>query len=142
MIFWFHTDTYVKSESENSYRKRKRSPDESHTQTQTHGNLIYFGDHRCLSQSEEIKYMWTCSNNDTTWVSHGFVITTCSHIFNLFWSRKASVITKIYQVSMCLCLCVTFIWRSLNFLVRVFSFFSYVLCYQYFGSFLSTWPLM
>ena len=31
-------------------RKMKRSLDES-----THGNLIHFGDHRCLSQSEESK---------------------------------------------------------------------------------------
>ena len=42
---------------ENSYWKMKRSPEERHTQT--HKNLFeYFDDHRCLSQSEESKFMW------------------------------------------------------------------------------------
>ena len=40
---------------------------------------------------------------------------------------------------MCLCLCVSFTRRSLHFLVRVFSFFCYLLCYPYFGTLLSTW---
>ena len=38
-------------ERKNSYRKMKRSPEERHTQTY----LIYFDDHKCLSQSEESK---------------------------------------------------------------------------------------
>ena len=49
----------------------KISLDESHTQTQTHGNLIYFGDHRCLSRSEESKCMWTHGNGGTMWVMWG-----------------------------------------------------------------------
>jgi hypothetical protein len=32
-----------------------------YTRTQTPGNLKYFGDHRCLSPSEESKCMWTSS---------------------------------------------------------------------------------
>ena len=36
------------------------------------------------------------------------------------------MISEIYQVSVCLC--VPFIWRSLHFSVRVFPFFSYLLC--------------
>ena len=88
-----------------------RSLDESHTHT--HGNLIYFSNHRCLSWSEESECMWTWGNDDTTWeffnlkstfqkLSHGTVITARSHTFTLLWSRKASVITKIYNVFMCL----------------------------------------
>ena len=57
-------------------------------------NLIYFSDHRRLSQSEENKCMWTRSNDGTMWV--------CSHTFTLFWSWKASVITEMCQVSVCL----------------------------------------
>jgi hypothetical protein len=34
-------------------------------------------------------------------------------------------------------LCVPFLWKSLQFLVRVFPFLSHILCYLYFGSFLS-----
>jgi hypothetical protein len=69
----------------------------------------------------------------------GTIITACSHTFTVFWLRKASVIAKIYQVSVCLGLCITFIWRSLHFLVRVFPFFSYLLSFLYFGTFLSMW---
>ena len=46
--------------------KIKRSPDESHTQIQTNGNLYIFGNHRCLSWSES-KYMWTCDNDSAMW---------------------------------------------------------------------------
>ena len=41
----------------------KRSLDESHTQT--HGNLIYVGNQRCLSRSEESKCKCTRSNDST-----------------------------------------------------------------------------
>ena len=41
----------------------KRSSDESHISTQTHGNLIYFGDHRCLFSSEESTSMWAHGND-------------------------------------------------------------------------------
>ena len=89
------------------------------TQTQTQGNLIYFSNHRCLSWSEESKYMWTCGNDG---------VCTCSYTFTFFWSRKASVIAKIYQVSVCLS--VSFIRRSLHFLVRIFHSFPifFVIC--------------
>jgi hypothetical protein len=50
--------------------------------TQTHRNLIYF----------------SVITDD----SRGAIITTCSHTFTLFWSRKAFVIAEIYQVSVCL----------------------------------------
>ena len=46
-------------------RKRENSPinDEisgwKYTWTQTHRNLIYFGNHKCLSRSEESKCLWT-----------------------------------------------------------------------------------
>ena len=41
----------------------------------------------------------------------------------LFWSRKASVITEISQVFMCLC---TFIWRSCHFSGEFSLFFVYL----------------
>ena len=76
-----------------------------------HTNLIYFGDHRCLSRSEESKCMWIHGNDSAMWV---------------FW--------KVYQVSVCLCVLST--WDLFNF-QRVFPFFSYLLCYPYFVTFLS-----
>ena len=57
---------------------------------------------------------------------------------SVFWSRKASVITEIYQVSMCLCVLSS---RDLFIFCWVFPFLIYLLCYQYFGTFLSTWSL-
>ena len=51
------------------YRKRKGKPLPKKeeipgwkTHAQTHENLIHFGDHRCLSWSEESKFMWTCGS--------------------------------------------------------------------------------
>ena len=63
-------------ERENSYWKIKRSFKER--DTQTHGNLRYFDDHRCLSWSEEGKCMWTYD-------------TMCSHTFTLLWSRNVKM---------------------------------------------------
>ena len=51
----------------------------------------------------------------------GAVFTMCSHTFTLFWSRKTSVIVEKFQLSF-LCLCVSFIQRSLNFFGKNFLF--------------------
>ena len=61
----------------------------------------------------------------------------CGHIHLLSsdQERETSVIVEISQLS----LCVPFLRKSLHFSVRVFPFFSYFLCYSYFGTFLSTW---
>ena len=79
------------------------------THTNTHGNLIYFDDHRCLSRSEESKCMW----------SHGNVVAMslpCFHIHLLssdweryLWSSK--------YINSFLCLCLSFTRSSLNFLL-------------------------
>jgi hypothetical protein len=92
-------------EREKSYRKMKRFPGERHIQTWFISAITH-------------DFMWTSGN--------GAAIITCSHTFTFFWSKKSSVFAKIYQVSMYLYLCVTFIWRSLHFLVRVFH--SCVIC--------------
>ena len=42
-----------------THQKRDEISRWKYTQTQTHGNLRYFSDHRCLSLSEESKCMWT-----------------------------------------------------------------------------------
>ena len=42
----------------------------------------------------------------------------------------------IIQVSMCLCLYMTFIWRSLHFSVRVFPFLSHLLSYDNYITFI------
>ena len=52
------------------------------------------------------------------------IFTVCSHTFTLFWSRKASVITKIFPVSVCLCVLSS---GDLLFFQWVFPFFSYLL---------------
>ena len=49
-------------EKENSPKNEEISG-RKYTRTPTHGNLKYLGDHRCLSQSEECKCMWTCSKD-------------------------------------------------------------------------------
>ena len=41
-----------------------------------------------------------------------------------------------------MCLCVPFVRRSPRFSVRVSPILSYILCYPYFGTFLSTWSLI
>ena len=64
----------TRKERVNYHIKMKRSPDDS-----SHKNLIYFGNHRCLSRSEESKYVY------------------CLLI------EKQSVIAEIYQVFVCLC---------------------------------------
>ena len=58
---------------ENLPKKMKRSLKERHTETY----LIYFEDHRCLSQSEENKYMWKHGNDGAKW--HKKCITLTHH---------------------------------------------------------------
>ena len=52
--------------------------------------------------------------------------------------RKKVVTIKIFQFSSH----VPILRWSLQFLVRVFSFLSLILCYSYFGTFLSTWSFL
>ena len=94
-------------ERKTSYRKMKRSMEERHTQI--HRNL--FDIFRRSQMSVPI-------------------FTMCSNTFTLFWLGKTSVIIKIYQIS--LCVCVPFLHISLHFLVRAFPSFSHFLCYPYF----------
>jgi hypothetical protein len=70
--------------------------------------------------------------------SHVTIFTACSNTFLLFWSRKASVIAEIFQVSMSLCL---YILSPGNLFIFwwVFPFLSYLLSYLYYRTFLSTW---
>ena len=70
----------------------KRSPSERRTKKQTHRNLIYFGDHRCLSRSEEIKCMWTCDYDGATWESLVLLRQTFSVLFGL--NRKLQVLSS------------------------------------------------
>ena len=89
----------MEKEKENSYWKMKRSPEERHTQTYS----IYFDNHRCLSQSEESKYMLTHNKEGATWeflkkLTHDAIFIVCLHTFTLFWLRKTSVIIEIYQI--------------------------------------------
>ena len=107
-------ETVLKKEDKTLHNKqeKKGSPNVSHTQTE--GNLIYFGDYRCLSRSEESKCMCLL-------IEKG--ICDCQNISS-------------FLVFVFLC---TFIRTSLHFSVRVFLFFSNLLCFLYFGTFLSTW---
>ena len=95
---------------------------------QTHHH--YFLDHRGLSWSEESKCMWTCCKDWRQSLPR-------VHIYLLSSDRERHLWSPIYFKF--LCLCVTFVQRSLHFSGRVFPFFSYFLCYPYFGTFLSTW---
>ena len=69
----------------------------------------------------------------------GAVFTMCLHTFTLFWLRKTSEIVEMFQLS----LRVRLLYGDLSiFSVSDSSFFSYFLCYPYFGAFLSTWSLL
>ena len=107
-----------------------RSPVES---TQTHGNLKYFGDHRCLSQSEDCKCMWmylifpptrtlprflSCKSlvaplKAPTW-RHLYCMFT--YIYSLLIEKGICVRQNISSFHVFLFVC-TFVWRSLQFLV-------------------------
>ena len=54
-----------------------------------------------------------------------------TYIYSL-WLKKTLWSKHFSETSMCLC--VPFIWRFFIFLIRIYSFFSY-LCYPYFGTF-------
>ena len=64
---------------------------------------------------------------------------SCAHIHLLFsdWERLPCPSKYLAQVSMCLHVPVL-LW-ILQFLVRVFTFLSLILCYSYFSTLLSTW---
>ena len=107
-------DTKNGKERGNSYQKTKRSLEKRYTQTWKH-------------------------NRDISMITDVFLdqkrVNMCSYTFSLLWSIKTSVIIRnLNYVS--ICLYVTFLWRSLHFLVRFFPFF------PYFSTFLSTWSLM
>ena len=99
-----------KKKGKNSYPKLKRSPEERHTQTY----LIYFDDHRWLSQSEESKCMWT-HGKDTCIYKFTYIYSLPDWERNLWLSK--------YIILLSMCLCVPFLRRSLHFSVRVFPFF-------------------
>ena len=62
----------------------------------------------------------------------------CAHIQSLSfdWERRQCPYISILFPFVCSCACPP--W-SLQFLVRVFTFLSLILCYLYFGTFLSMW---
>ena len=68
----------------------------------------------------------------------GAVFTVYSHTLTLFWSRKTSVKIETTQLSFHVFMCAIRPEIS-SFLLRVFPFFSYFLCYSYFSTFHSTW---
>ena len=66
---------------------------------------------------------------------------SCVHIHSLSsdW-EKCMWLSKYFEL-VSVCFCVPFHRRSLLFLIRVFPFLSLILCYSYFGTFLSTWSM-
>ena len=69
--------------------------------------------------------------------SYDAIFTMCSHTFE----KDGLVRRNISILFPCVCSCACPPW-SLQFLVRVFTFLSLILCYSYFGTFLSTWSVM
>ena len=65
----------------------------------------------------------------------------CSHTFTLFWLRKTAMPVKIFRLSFCVFFVPVLQW-SLQYLIRVFTFLSLILCYSYFGTFPSTWSTL
>ena len=91
----------------------KRSPEERHTQTLI-WNILTFTD-VFLNQKR---------------------VNVCEHMTR--WHHKRVFVTvEIFWLSFR----VSFLRRSLQFLVRVFTFLSLILCYSYFSTFLSTWSI-
>ena len=62
------------------------------------------------------------------------------HLLSFDWERQPCQSKYLDTVSVCLCVPVI-LW-SLQFLVRVFTFLSLNLWFTYFGTFLSTWPVL
>ena len=100
----------------------KRSPDES-----THGNLIYFGNHRCLSWSEESKCMWTQGNDGAMWLAWCNLYLVFTYIYSLLIEKGISDPRNI-SVTMCLCV-LSFGYLSIFW--RVSPSFSYLLSYLF-----------
>ena len=81
------------------------------THKHTEAELICFDNHRCISQSEESKCMWTHGKDGTK---------------DLFWSWKTSVIVEISQLSFHVFVCVfppeisSFFGKSFPFLFPFF----------------------
>ena len=89
---------------------------------------------KLLSKNEEISRWKTNPNTHThtMWHHHYHMFT---YIYSLLIEK--GICDRRNKVSMCLC--VSFTQRSLHFSVKVFPFFSYLLFYPYFGTFLSIW---
>ena len=107
----------IGKERGNCYRKHEEiSGRKAHTKN-TEAWLKCFDNHRCLSQSEESKCIWTC----------GSIFTMCSRTFTLLWLRKTSVIVEMFQLSFCV-FCVPFVQRSLHIFGKNFLFLFLFFC--------------
>ena len=73
--------------------------------------MIYFGDHRCLSRSEE-----------STVCKHAAMTAPRVHIHLLSPDREGHLWLPKYIFQVSVCLCLTFIQRSLNFFGKSFPF--------------------
>ena len=91
-----------------------------HTNTHRETKSKYFDGHGRLSQSEESECMWAHDKDGVTRVL------SCTHTHSLSsdWERWSSPSKYFDFVSVCLCACPP--W-SLQFLVRVLTFFSLIL---------------
>ena len=117
-------ETKIRKIKRNSYQKNEEvSRRKAHTNTwKLNWNVLtitgVFLDQKRINVCEHMV--------NTVSHSHDAVFTICSHIFNLFWLRKISVIIKIFQISFHVFVCAFPPEISLIFL-------SHILCYLYFS---------
>ena len=107
-------------EREKFYQKKWRDLWLKSTHKHTETWLKRFNDHRCLSQSEESKFMWTYGKDGAMWVAD---MTPSSHVVTYIYSLLVNKdICDHWNVSVkLLCVCVCFSSEE----IFISSFFSY-----------------
>ena len=112
-FFFFFLLTKRAKERGNSCRKKWRILQMKDTHKHAEASLKRFGNHTCLSRSEESKCMWIHGKDG---------VTVSSPTLTLFWSRKTCVIVE------------TFPWSFRVFMCAFHPVISSFLCYLYFST--------
>ena len=123
---YFITDSY-------SYQKLKRlqwTGTDSHTRKQ---NWNILADTAVFLNEKRAN---VCEH--TTKMASLYICRVLTYIRSLLIEKDGSVRQNISILFSCVCSCACPLW-SLEYSVRVLTFLSLILCYSYFGTFLSTW---
>ena len=110
----------------------------------TEVRMYYIRHQIFLFATKYLQYLWK-ENYDGVCLRKLSPESHLCHVFTYIHSlliEKDVCDRKIFRLSFHMFLHVPFLWRSLQFLVRVFPFHSLILCYSYLGTFLSMWSII